>query len=123
MPAIAAAAILASGLCAPSSAMAQQNEAMRKLAGERGCTVCHRDPAYKGSDAGNPLAPTFPEIAARYRAEPDAEKKLVRIVTTGADPSKPHWKNRLEFTSMGGNAPKVTQQEARSLVRWILSTR
>ncbi|HET7730938.1 MAG TPA: hypothetical protein VFK48_12980 [Usitatibacter sp.] len=45
------------------------------------------------------------------------------MVTQGADASQRHWKDRLEFARMQGNAPRVSEKEARSLVRWILSTK
>ena len=69
-----------------------------------------------------PLAPSFREIAARYRGRAGAEEQLTHIVIEGADPSERHWKGRLEFNRMGANAPNVTPDEARSLVRWILAT-
>ena len=109
----------------PAAAQAPNEGAgkMRQLAGERGCTLCHREaPPPPGADAGTPLAPSWSEIAARYKGQATAEKRLVRIVLLGADPAQRHWKNRHEFTSMGGNAPRVSAGEARALVRWILAT-
>ena len=99
------------------------HDRLRVLAGERGCTLCHRGvPAPREADSALPLAPSWTEIAARYRAQPDAEEKLTRTVIEGADPADRHWKDRQDFVRMGGNAPHVTPDEARALVRWILST-
>jgi cytochrome c551/c552 len=99
------------------------NDRLRVLAGERGCTLCHRAaPAPRETDAAPPLAPSWTEIAARYRGQADAEEKLTRTVIEGADPADRHWKDRLDFVRMGANAPRVTPDEARALVRWVLST-
>ncbi|HET9580309.1 MAG TPA: DUF2950 family protein [Usitatibacter sp.] len=99
-----------------------QGDRMRHLAGELACTMCHREaPAARASDGAMPLAPAWAEIAARYRSRDDAEEQLTRVVIEGADPGDRHWKERLEFTKMGGNAPRVSPDEARALVRWILS--
>lgn len=98
------------------------DERLRRLAGERGCTVCHRDarPA-RDADAAAALAPSWREIATRYRGHADAQHRLERIVIGGADPTHRHWKNRLEFNRMEAN-PRLTPAEARALVRWILAT-
>lgn len=99
-----------------------RGERMRQLAGERGCTVCHRDAkAKRDADEALPLAPSWGEIARRYRNRAGAEERLARTVMGGADPSQRHWKGRLEFNRMEAN-PKVTRAEAHSLVRWILSS-
>jgi len=96
---------------------------MHRLAVDRGCTLCHRDaPVPREQGEAPPLAPSFAEIAARYRAQAGAEQSLTHVVIEGADPSDRHWKDRADFVRMGGNAPRVTPDEARALVRWILST-
>ena len=96
---------------------------MRHFAGERGCTVCHREaPSPREPDSAAPLAPSWREIAARYRGDPDAERRLTRTILQGADPSERHWKDRLDFNSMQGNEARVSPDEARALVRWILSS-
>ena len=95
---------------------------MRHVVAERGCTVCHRESASpRGPEDALPLAPGWREIAARYRGRADAEEALTRIVIEGADPGDRHWKDRIDFAAMRGNAPGVTPDEARALVRWILS--
>lgn len=104
------------------AAHSAQGERMRHLAGELACSLCHREaPMPRDSDGAMPLAPSWAQIAERYRARDDAEERLTRIVIEGADPGERHWKDRLEFTKMGGNAPRVSPDEARALVRWILS--
>lgn len=103
----------------PAREAAAQSERMRHLAGDSGCTLCHREAA--APQDGTPLAPSFAQIAARYRGREDAEERLTRVVIEGADPADPHWNDRAEFTRMGGNARRLSQDEARALVRWILA--
>jgi cytochrome c len=98
----------------------EQAEAMRHLAGELGCTVCHRDVSLASADPATPIAPAWRDIAQRYRGQPGAEARLAKIVTQGADNTQRHWRDRLEFAAMQGNAQQVSPQQARVLVRWIL---
>jgi cytochrome c551/c552 len=123
---LVAAGVLLLGVSANCGAATQadQAERMRHLAGERGCTVCHRDtsPA-KAEDPATPLAPSWHEIAQRYRGQRGAEAHLASIVEQGADTTRRHWRNRLEFATMQGNEQRVSPEEARALVHWILSAR
>lgn len=99
-------------------------EAMRNLAAESGCLICHRErPVPAGSDSVIAPAPSWREIAARYRGDAEAEERLTRIVVGGSDPRDRHWKNRAAFTTMLPNTARTTAQDARALVRWILSLR
>lgn len=121
---LALAALVAStAFQAGAAPTAAQRDAARRDAGDLGCTVCHRQATPPRTDAGAPpLAPSFDDIAARYRGKPGAEARLTRVVLQGEGPGERHWKDRLEFTSMGANAPRVSEARARKLVRWILST-
>ena len=105
-----------------SIARSANDPAMRKLASEQGCTLCHRDAPAPRDVAGTPMAPSWREIAARYRGR-DAEAELARIVMQGADSAHPHWKDRHDFAAMGANTPRIAPDEARAIVRWILSAR
>ena len=99
---------------------AEDDAAMRRLASDSGCTFCHRDsPQPREAGDALPVAPNFREIAARYRGKTGAEEQLTHIVVEGADPADRHWKGRMNPPRMD---PGVTPDEARSLVRWILST-
>ena len=115
------ASVLAMAAAHCLAAAPSHDQGMRHLAGELGCTVCHRDvsPA-KAADPATPIAPSWRDIAQRYRGQPGAEARLARIVTQGADNTQRHWRDRLEFSSMQGNAEHVSPQQARVLVRWIL---
>ena len=98
------------------------NDAVRDRIGNAGCTICHRDEVEpRSSGDAPPLAPSFADIARRYRGKVGAESRLTKIVESGADPRQRHWKDRLEFTAMGANAPRVSKQDARDYVRWILA--
>lgn len=102
----------------------RDGDAMWFLADERGCTTCHREkPAPGGSNAIVASAPSWREIAARYRGSPGAEDDLARLVVGGSDPQARHWKNQAAFTSMLPNEVAVSDADAHALVRWILSTR
>lgn len=105
-------------------AASQEDARMANLAGTLACTLCHRqDPVPRQAGDAPPLAPTFREIASRYRHDPQAEERLTHEVIEGIDPADRHWKDRADFTRMGANAPRVTPDEARALVRWVLGAR
>jgi len=94
----------------------------RDLAYDRGCMICHSDKAIAPSaNSTLPLAPSWPEIAKRYRARADAEDILTGIVVTGSDPKQRHWSRQAAFVAMLPNDAEVTPAQARTLVRWILS--
>ncbi|MGZ5041468.1 MAG: c-type cytochrome [Usitatibacter sp.] len=121
--AAAALFLLGAGLAARAPA-ADDAAAMRRLAAERGCGTCHQEqPAARGTDAIIPAAPSWHDIASRYRGRAGAEDDLTRIVVAGSDPTKRHWKNQAAFVEMLPNGVQVSAGEARALVRWILSTR
>jgi cytochrome c551/c552 len=95
-----------------------------RLSEQRGCTFCHRAaPSAAEAEGALPVAPSWREIASRYRGRPGAEAELAAIVIEGADPTDLHWTRRLDFAAMRGNAPQVSPAEARALARWILSSR
>lgn len=116
--------LAAASACATVAAHAADGDAMKLLAEERGCTTCHQEkPVPKGSKAIIASAPSWREIAARYRGHAGAEAQLASEVVGGTDPKARHWKNQAAFTSMLPNEVAVSDDEARSLVRWILSQR
>jgi len=96
-------------------AASHEDPRMASLAGSLACTLCHREaPAPREAGDAPPLAPTFREIASRYRHDPKAEERLTHEVIEGIDPADRHWKDRADFTRMGANAPRVTPDEARA---------
>ena len=95
---------------------------MRRLAVDRGCYTCHAEKAVPPSaNSTLPSAPSWPEIARRYRGRADAEDYLTGIVISGTGKGKRHWPNEAAFASMLPNDAEVTPEEARSLVKWILA--
>ena len=99
------------------------DEAMQRLARERGCSTCHRIWPSPGNNTAVPYAPSWHEVASRYRGRPGAEDALTRIVIGGSDPEKRHWKNQAAFASMPANEVEASPEEVRALVGWILSLR
>ncbi|SPE21314.1 Cytochrome c-552 [Burkholderiales bacterium] len=83
------------------SAMAQI-----ELAKQKNCLACH-------SVDKKVLGPSYKEVAAKYANDPDAEARLVKKVREGGTGV---WGKNV----MPAN-PKLTEAEAQSLVKWILS--
>jgi cytochrome c len=100
---------------------AEYAEAMLKLATDRGCMACHTVlPAAKRADGLPPIAPAWRDIAAKYRDDPAASQRLVRTVMTGSNAKSRHWAGKVSDVTMPPNAGVVTQDEARTLVNWLL---
>ena len=100
---------------------APKDEAMNRLALDRGCTLCHAARAAKQSgEAGLPFAPAWNEIARRYKGRPGAEDLLVASVLRGSGPQDRHWAGKTSGARMPPNQVEVSPEEARKLVRWIL---
>lgn len=90
-------------LCASMSAGASED-----LAREKGCLSCH---AVQTKMVG----PAYKDVAAKYAGQADAENKLVQKVLKGG---QGNW----GFIPMPANTG-VSDADARSLVKWILSTK
>ena len=78
---------------------------MKELAKRSACLACH------GVDK-RLVGPSFQEVSARYRGQPDAEAKLVDKVRAGGSGA---WGS----VAMPPNAA-LAHDDARALVRWIL---
>lgn len=94
-------AVLVTGLANPALASAE-------LARSRNCMACH-------TVQNKVVGPAFKDVAARYAGQKDAEDKLVKKVMHG---SRDAWGP----VPMPGNA-QVSEAEAHTLVKWILSTK
>lgn len=97
-------------------------QVMRQLQRDRGCTICHEEKtAPVKADSVLPPAPSWQQIAARYRRVPGAQGKLEALVLTGSDPENRHWKSSVAIDRMLPNEIATTPEEANQLVRWILA--
>jgi len=93
--------ILSLALIAPAAAFANQ-----ELAQKKNCMACHAvDKKLVG--------PSYKDVAAKYAKDKDATKKLAeKIIKGGKDVWGP--------VPMPPN-PQVTQAEAETLAKWVLS--
>jgi len=117
--------VLVAGLvAAPLSAAAQtRNDAMNRLASERGCALCHSDRGSRARGEGVlPPGPSWQEVARRYKDRPGAEGILVEVVLHGSGPGPKgrHWAGKTSSVEMPANTVEITEAEARDLVRWVL---
>ncbi len=96
---------------------------MLELARKRGCLSCHSLQDDNAVAAAPPAAPSFREIAKRYKGDKDAHARLVTTVLqgTGSHPGDRHWAGKVGFTRMLPNASEIDPREARTLVSWILT--
>lgn len=94
-----------------------QHEAMLILSTRNGCAACHLMDASPDSRL-MPLAPSYREIAVRYRNDADAEEKLVRSIVHGTRSATKIWPN----VNMQFMPPNVglARDDARKLAAWIL---
>lgn len=76
------------------------------LAKSKNCMACH-------SVAAKVVGPAYKDVAAKYAGQKDAEAKLVKKVIAGGSGA---W----GAIPMPAN-PQVSEAEARTLVKWILS--
>ena len=86
-----------------ASQAAMANEALAK---SKNCLACH-------AVATKLVGPAYKDVAAKYAGQKDAEAKLVQKVLKGGSGS---W----GAMAMPAN-PQVTEAEAHTLVKWVLS--
>ena len=114
------AALLLVALFVVSRPAAAADDDMKKLSASRGCDICHMTLPRTG-DAVTPPAPSFRDIARRYRGRPGAEDRLVASVLQGAGGGQNrHWAGKARFDRMPPNVVEINEVDARKLVRWIL---
>ena len=91
-----------------SAANEFDESAARALAKKSGCLKCHAIDKKKD-------APSYKEIAAKYKGKPDAEDKLYKHATTNPEVEVDGKKEKHD-------SPKTKdEKEIRNLIRWILS--
>jgi len=99
---------------------APSDAAMKRLAADSGCALCHAARLPKTGESAAPPAPPWSDIAKRYRGQPGAEDKLVATVLRGTAGGARHWAGEASVTTMPANPVEISEQDARTLVRWIL---
>jgi cytochrome c len=95
--------IIAAALAVPATARANAD-----LAKAKNCTACH-------AVDKKLIGPSYKDVAAKYASDKDAATKLARKVREGGVGA---WGQ----IPMPAN-PQVTNDEALTLVRWILATK
>jgi cytochrome c len=108
----------------PVSAATPTSDDMNELANAKGCYLCHRaKPARRNPDDVLPSAPSWQDIAQRYRGQKDAEDRLTQIVLEGSgnDGKDRHWKGKVSEVGMLPNMQEIDESQAHNLVHWILS--
>ena len=93
-------------------------EGMLNLAAQNGCIACHGIDKEKDSHY-IALAPTYRQVAARYKSNPDAKKILLDSVLHGTLNKPEHWPD-INMRFMPPNST-VKQEDAEKIVDWILS--
>lgn len=114
--------IAMSGL--PASAANPASHEMDELSSAKGCYLCHRAmPAKRHPGDLMPSAPSWKDIAQRYRRQKGAEDHLTQIVLEGSgnDGKDRHWKGKVSEAGMFPNSQEIDEVQARNLARWILS--
>ena len=93
---------VALALAVSGPALAQD---MTKLAQDKGCLACH-------AVDKKVVGPAYKDVAAKYKGDKDAQARLSKKVRSGG-------------TGVWGQVPmppnNVTEAEANSLVKWVLS--
>jgi len=100
------------------------SSAMNQLANDKGCYLCHTAKSVKGKpDDLLPYAPSWTDIAAKYKGQRDAEDRLTQIVLRGSGhgPNDRHWQGKVSDVGMLPNVPEIDEVQARQLVHWLLS--
>ncbi len=103
LPVMAAALLTTSAFAADFDA-----DAAHSLAKKSGCLKCHSIDKKKD-------APSYKEIAAKYKGKADAEDKLFKHMTSSP-------KVKVDGKEETHDSPKTKdEKEIRNLVRWILT--
>src|SRR5450631_4040180 len=105
-----------------SAAVTANDDAMSTLATRSGCLTCHSIKPVSSSEPGTkPIGPAWQDVASKYKGQKGAAQKLTAIVMQGSNPYASHWKGKVSGLAMPPNAVAIHRNEARQLVRWILS--
>jgi cytochrome c len=94
------------------------HEGMLALAAQSGCMVCHgvdkqQDTHYL------PLAPTYKQVAEKYKSNPEGKKLMVDAMLNGTISRTEHWDN-VNMRFMPPN-PALKAEDAEKIATWILT--
>ena len=108
----------------PAASAQRSSKQMSDLASEKGCDLCHR--ADYGKAVSNELlavGPSWRDIATKYHGQKDAQDRLTEIVLSGSGGGgkERHWQGKVHDGGMLPNVKELDEDQARQLVRWILS--
>ena len=122
--ATASIAIAASVLAAFAADAENSQPTAFRVARDAGCTLCHdvESPPRSASQVF-PTAPSFEDVACRYRSAPNAATTLSTIVLEGSGPLRRdrHWSGQVAFETMYPNDLMITKAQARQIVDWVLT--
>ena len=117
-----AATILSYSHAIAAAPTAADNPAMVALAKQSGCLTCHAITASEpAAGAPKPIGPAWQDVARKYKNQQHAAVKLTDTVMQGSSPYASHWKDKVTGLAMPPNAVAINRDQARVLVRWILS--
>ena len=91
---------------------------MVELAVNSGCFICHAIDADKSSST--PLAPSYRNIAVRYKNRSDAFNYLAQRLQRGTVYGEQNWSGTIGMRFMPPNH-NITKDQAATLVNWILA--
>lgn len=106
------------------SAAQPSPSAMEQLASDKGCSLCHRaEPEKAAPDKLLPFAPSWRDIARKYKGQKDAEDRLTEIVLSGSGRGGKdrHWQGKVSEVGMLPNSQEIDEDQARQLAHWVLS--
>ncbi len=95
-----------------------EDEQMLSLANSSGCFICHRVQA--DASGQKPLAPSYQEVAVRYRDDPKAFDRLLDRVLHGTAYREQAWEGKVSMRFMPPNV-NVSREDASALLHWVLS--
>ncbi len=98
--------------------IALAQEATVELATQSGCFVCHT--IHDLEEAARPLAPSYQEIAERYRGQDSAFDYLVNRILHGTLYTEQNWSDGISMRFMPTNV-NVSRMEAGEITNWILT--
>jgi cytochrome c len=117
-------ACLSAALTVPGIAQADatNDAAMKALALNSGCLICHHvETGSLGPNGMAPIGPNWEDVAVKYQGKKEAADALTKAVLVGSNPYSSHWNGKVSGLAMPPNAVAIKEADARKLVNWILA--